>query len=189
MSQRSQVRKVPALVQPIFDEIVSVTDSFCRCHLDPEYAELCVKLAAKLSRKRPSPLTRGDRRIWAAGILYAVGRVNFLADPAQRPHLRTEDLAALLGVKQTTMANKGRLIMDTLRIGLMDPEYTRRDLIDRNPMVWLLQVNGLLVDARTLPQELQEQACKRGLIPYVPAQVATSRADEDRSSTFALPPD
>jgi hypothetical protein len=58
-------------------------------------------------------LLRGDRRIWAAGIVYAIGRVNFLADPSQKPHLRTDDLANLLGVKQTTMSNKGRLIADT----------------------------------------------------------------------------
>jgi len=52
-----------------------------------------------------------------AGIVYAIGRVNFLADPNHKPHLRTDELADLLGVKQTTMANKGRLIADTLRIG------------------------------------------------------------------------
>ncbi len=68
------------------------------------------------------------------------------------------------------MANKGRLIMDTLRIGLLDPEYCRRDLLDRNPLVWLLEVDGLLVDARWLPEAVQVQAWQRGLIPYVPAQ-------------------
>ncbi|RSM72272.1 hypothetical protein DMB66_06710 [Actinoplanes sp. ATCC 53533] len=34
-----------------------------------------------------------NRGIWAAGIVYAIGRVNFLADPDQNPHLRTDDLA------------------------------------------------------------------------------------------------
>lgn len=161
--------KVPVALQPAFDEITAITSRFCAEHLDEEYARLCVKLAAKLARKRPSPLLRGDRRIWAAGIVYAIGRVNFLADPAQRPHLRTDELADLLGVKQTTMANKGRLIMDTLGIGLMEPEYSRSDMLDQNPMVWMLQVDGLIVDARWLPEELQVQAWRRGLIPYVPA--------------------
>ena len=168
MPERAPTLRVPAAIQPSFDEIVSVTNAFCNEHLDAEYAELCVKVAAKLARKRPSPLARGDRRIWAAGIVYAVGRVNFLADPSQHPHLRTDDLADLLSVKQTTMASKGRLIMDTLRIGLMDPEYTRRDMVDRNPMAWLIQVNGFIVDARSLPDELQAQAWKKGLIPYIP---------------------
>ncbi len=161
--------KLPAAVRPIFNEVTAITDAFCTQHLDAEYARLCDKLAAKLARKRPSPLLRGDRRIWAAGIVYAIGRVNFLADPHQRPHLRTDELASLLGVKQTTMANKGRRIMDTLRIGLMDPEYCRRDLLDRNPLAWMLQVDGLVVDAHWLPEAVQVEAWQRGLIPYVTA--------------------
>lgn len=176
MSGPAQAPKVPAAVRPVFDEIVAVTETFCLQHLDAEYAALCAKLATKLARKRPSPLVRGDRKIWAAGIVYAVGRVNFLADPNQKPHLRTDELAGLLGVKQATMANKGRLIMDTIRIGLMDPEYSRRDVLDNNPIVWLLQVDGLLVDARHLPEALQVQAWRRGLIPYVPARATGDRA-------------
>ena len=168
MPKEAPTPQVPVAIRPIFEEIVSVTDKVCHEHLDAEYADLCVKLAAKLARKRPSPLARGDRRIWAAGIVYAIGRVNFLADPSQHPHLRTDDLADRLGVKQTTMTNKGRLIMDTLSIGLMDPEYARRDMIDKNPLNWLLEINGFVVDARSLPEELQVQAWNRGLIPYVP---------------------
>ena len=118
-------------MRPAFNEITVITRALCTQRLDAEYARLCDKLA----RKRPSPLLRGDRRIWAAGIVYAIGRVNFLADPDQQTHLRTDELASLLGVKQTTMANKGRLILDTLRIGLLDPEYCRRDLLDHNPLV------------------------------------------------------
>jgi hypothetical protein len=162
--------KVPVAMRPVFDEVTAITSRFCAEHLDEEYARLCVRLTAKLARKRPSPLQRGDRRIWAAGIIYAIGRVNFLADPAQRPHLRTDELADLLAVKQTTMANKGRLIMDTLGIGLMEPDYSRSGMLDQNPMVWMIQVDGLIVDARWLPEALQVQAWRRGLIPYVPAR-------------------
>jgi Domain of unknown function (DUF6398) len=170
--------KVPVALQPVFAEVTAITSRFCAEHLDEEYARLCVKLAAKLARKRPSPLLRGDRRIWAAGIVYAIGRVNFLADPAQRPHLRTDDLAELLGVKQATMTNKGRLIMDTLGIGLLDPEYSRSDMLDQNPMVWMIQVNDLIVDARWLPDALQVEAWRQGLIPNVPAHTAPGSSTE-----------
>jgi hypothetical protein len=170
--------KVPVALQTVFTEITAITSRFCAEQLDEEYARLCVKLAAKLARKRPSPLLRGDRRIWAAGIVYAIGRVNFLADPAQRPHLRTDHLAELLGVKQATMANKGRLIMDTLGIGLLDPEYSRSDMLDQNPMVWMIQVNDLILDARWLPEKLQIEAWRRGLIPYVPAHTAPGDSTE-----------
>lgn len=56
----------------------------------------------------------------------------------------------------------------------MDPEFSRRDMVDKNPMTWLLPVDGFLVDARRLPPELQVQAWRRGLIPYVPAQSLTA---------------
>lgn len=135
-------------MRPVFDEITKITREFCAAHLDDEYAELCERLTAKLARKRPSPLTRGDRRIWAAGIVYAIGRVNFLSDPNERPHLRSDDVAALLGVKIRTMSSKGRLIMDMLKISLLDPEWSRQDVIARNPMAWFVAVNGLVVDAR-----------------------------------------
>jgi hypothetical protein len=41
------------------------------------------------------------------------------------------------------MASKGRLIMDTLSIGLLDPEYSRSDMLDQNPMVWMIEVSDL----------------------------------------------
>jgi hypothetical protein len=41
---------------------------------------VCRRLVARLARKRPSPLVRGDMRIWAAGAIHAVGQVNFLFD-------------------------------------------------------------------------------------------------------------
>jgi Domain of unknown function (DUF6398) len=165
----NQRESVPVVVRPVVEEITAITDEFCAEHLDQEYAQLCRRLTAKLARKRPSPLVRGDRRIWAAGIVYTIGRVNFLADPSQRPHLRTDELARLLGIKQQTMANKGRLIMDTLRVSLMDPEWSRQDMIEKNPLVWLVEVNGLPVDVRMMPEEIQIEAWRRGLIPYVPA--------------------
>ena len=58
---------VPHAVRPSADQVVAVTDAVCRAHLDIEYADLCRAVVGKLGRKRPSPLTRGDPRIWAAG--------------------------------------------------------------------------------------------------------------------------
>jgi len=39
-------------------------------------------------------------------------------------------------------------------------------------MVWLLQVNGLMMDIRTAPLELQRLAHEKGLIPFIPAEQA-----------------
>ena len=46
---------------------------------------------------------------------------------------------------------------------------TSPSLLDDNPMVWMLQINGFMMDVRHAPIELQEMAFNKGLIPYIPA--------------------
>lgn len=66
---KSERESVPVAVRPVVEEITAITGEFCAEHLDGEYVHLCRRLTAKLARIRPSPLVRGDRRIWAAGIV------------------------------------------------------------------------------------------------------------------------
>jgi hypothetical protein len=42
-------------------------------------------------------------------------------------------------------------------------------IVDQNPLVWMAEVNGFLVDLREMPREVQEIAFAKGLIPYIPA--------------------
>ena len=138
--------RIPAPLRHHVEQLFKFTDPFCGEHLDAEYAELIRKLIAKLARKRPSPLVRGDLRIWAAAAISAVGSVNFLFGRAQRPHLTGDDLSALTGVPKSTIANKARLIRDVLRIGRLTPEFCRRELLASNPMSWMISVGGIIVD-------------------------------------------
>jgi hypothetical protein len=78
--------RIPEPLRQRAEEIFEVTDPFCATHLDAEYGDLVRKLIARLAQ-RPSPLARGDLRIWAAAAIYAVGGVNFLFDCTQHPHL------------------------------------------------------------------------------------------------------
>jgi len=164
--------KVPRTLRPRVVEIVAITDELCAVCLDGEYGELGRELVARLARKRPSPLARGDVRIWAAGALYALGQINFLFDRSQQPHLTADQLAGQLGVVKTTMANKAAAIRRTLDLGYYEPGLTRRSLYDDHPLAWIVGVNGLLVDARTLPAEIQDEARCRGLIPDLQARRA-----------------
>jgi len=43
-------------------------------------------------------------------------------------------------------------------------------LMDENPMAWMITVNDLIVDARHVPRQIQEEAFHKGLIPYVPGE-------------------
>jgi hypothetical protein len=161
--------RIPVALRDRAQSIFDITDAACREHLDEEYGRLARRLVARLARKRPSPLTRGDARIWAAGAIYAIGQVNFLFDRTQTPHLTAEQLAEALGVVKTTMANKAGMINRMLDIGIFEPELTRVAMIAQHPMAWLVEVDGFILDARTLPTELQDEARRRGLIPDLDA--------------------
>ena len=42
-------------------------------------------------------------------------------------------------------------------------------MLDQNPLVWMAEVNGMLVDLRHMPRKVQEIAFQKGMIPYIPA--------------------
>lgn len=151
------------------EAVTALTDSFCRARLNDEYADMCRKLAEKLGRKRPSPLLKGRANVWAAGIIRAVGRVNFLDDRSSQPYLGMRDIDAALGVAESTAQNKAKTVRNAIGIRMFDPEWTLPSQIDDNPLIWLVEVNGIPTDMRNAPRTLQAQAFSRGLIPYIPA--------------------
>jgi hypothetical protein len=161
---------VPTRVRPQFDAIVALTDAVCRDHLTDEYAQLCRELAAALCRKRPSPVTRGRIEGWACGVAYAIGSVNFLFDKSQTPHLMASDLCKLFGVSPSTGAAKAAEIRRLFKMHQMDPAWSLPSQLDQNPLAWLITVDGLVLDARDAPREIQEEALRLGLIPYLPTR-------------------
>lgn len=115
--------RIPEPLRHDAEEIFKLTGPFSAAHLDAEYGGLVRTLIAKLARTRPSPLARGVLRIWAGAAIYAVGSVNFLVDPTQRPHLTGDQLSELTGVPKRTLANKAK------RMGLYAHEGAEGDLI------------------------------------------------------------
>ena len=169
---------IPAPVRPAYDAIVRLTDSFCREHLNDEYQALSRKLAGVLARKRPSPLLRGKPESWASGIVRAVGWVNFLGDPSQPHHMKMTDIDEGFGISQATGSAKSMAIRDLLKLRTFDPEWTLPGLMGQNPLAWMIEVNGLIVDALRLPREIQEEAFRQGMIPYIPGDRTGDSAEE-----------
>ena len=83
--------------------------------------------------------------------------------------MRADELCAALGVSQSSGANKAKQIRDLFGMFQLDPRWCLPSLVEENPVVWTLEVNGLMLDVRYMPREVQEMAYLRGLIPYIPA--------------------
>ncbi|MEM5373229.1 DUF6398 domain-containing protein [Paraburkholderia azotifigens] len=121
--------RIPNELQTRYDEITALTDAVCGQHLTDEYRDPCRRMAATLCRKRLWPLVNGPARSWACGIAYAVGRVNFLFDRHQTPHMRADVLCEHFRVSPKTGSAKAGAIITLLKIGAMDPRF-------RCPVSW-----------------------------------------------------
>jgi hypothetical protein len=166
--------------QPVFENIATLVDAFCKEHLNEEYADLCRRLTEKLARKRPSPLVSGKPNTWACGIVRTIGWVNYLDGGSQKPHMKLTAIDKAFGVGESTGQGKSMLIRKMLKIRPMDPAWSLGSQMDKNPMAWMIQFHGFLVDARILKREFQEEALRMGLIPYIPERPQPLKYDDEK---------
>ena len=112
------------------------------------------------------------------GIIRTIGWANFLHDPSQTPHLKLYAIDEAFGIAESTGAAKLKEIRTMFRIRQFDPKWTLPSKLEDNPMVWMVSVNGFIMDIRDAPRELQVQAFENGLIPYIPADRGSDSEDE-----------
>ncbi|MEB3156248.1 MAG: DUF6398 domain-containing protein, partial [Cyanobacteriota bacterium] len=161
--------KVPAALRERVDSLLARIDPFCASHLNADYRHLIHLALAALARKRPSPLLTGREPSWAAGVVHAIGSANFLFDPSQTPHCPPKAIYDHFGVASSTALNHSKKVRELLDIGPFAPNWSLPSLLEESSLPWMLEVDGFILDVRTLPLEVQRQAHALGLIPYVPA--------------------
>jgi hypothetical protein len=159
--------KVPKALADKFATITTLTDDFCAQHLNDEYRHIIHRLVGTLARKRPSPLLKGKERIWAAAAVHAIERINFLDDLAQTLHCKPTAIFEFFGVVESTGQTRSREIQKLLDMGPLSLEWTLPSRLADNPRAWMLEVDGLMMDIRDAPVELQRAAFEQGLIPLV----------------------
>ena len=65
---------------------------------------------------------------------------------------------------------KSKQVRDMLDMNQFDTNWYLPSMLDDNPLAWYITVNGFIVDARSMPREVQELAYEKGLIPYIPGE-------------------
>ena len=162
--------KIPKEMQDKYDEIAPMIIDFCDKKLNDDYKDICLRLLVKLCRKRSSPLLGGRPLTWAAGIVYAIGQVNFIFDKTQKINMTAGELAAGFGISASTAGNKAAEIRKMFKIDYFNSEWLLPELIESNPMNWMIMIDGFITDVRYMSLEIQQQAYEMGLIPYVPGE-------------------
>jgi hypothetical protein len=167
--KNSKLPKVPEIASHSFQNICTILSEVCTEKLNPEYLTLSIELAAKLARKRPTPLLSGNIKTWAAGIIHALGTVNFLFDKSQLPHMTSKELCDWFSLGQSTISGKSKLIRDLFDMGHFDPTWCLPSKMMGNPLIWMVSIGGYIVDIRSAPYEVQVAAFEAGAIPFIPS--------------------
>jgi hypothetical protein len=127
---------------------------------------------AQEDRNLASPKTKDNKPV-------AVAVHDFNTDKLPAPDYVTEAMAKLNQEMRAIVTN----IPDPQRSSWRTAAAPGRSkacpiLGYRNPLVWMAEVNGYLVDPRTMPREVQEIAFEKGLVPYIPWRRSPSIAAE-----------
>ena len=150
------IMKEKKIVEEKAIKLVEMTGKFCQEFLDDDYRQLCEKLIMKMARKRAVPFLSGRMEIWAAAVVYALGSINFLFDKSFKPFATAEDICNFFGTTKSTTSQKAKVIRDMFKMGYFDPEFSTAHTREKSPFSNLVMINGLIVDERSLPPEVQE---------------------------------
>ena len=101
-----------SLVDPLKIKLIMMTSTYCEEHLDAEYRDLCKKLIKKMARKKIVLFLSGKLEIWAASVIYAIGKINFLSDKNFKPYASQEDIATYFKVSPSIVGQKAKIIRE-----------------------------------------------------------------------------
>lgn len=131
-------------------KLIEMTSDFSDKYLDEDYKQLCEKLILKMKRKRNVPFASGKLEIWAAAIIYALGRLNFLFDKSFKPYATADDICNYFETSKSTTSQKAKLILDTFKMSYYDEEFSTERMKENNPFSKMAIVNGFIVPIEAL---------------------------------------
>ena len=111
-------------------EIKELLRSFCEKHLNDEFMGYAFKLCDVLGRKKKINLSHGRKEIWAASIIYAIARLNFLFDKENSHYITADTICNYFNTRKSTVGNKATQIEDTCNLVIGAEEYCSKHITD-----------------------------------------------------------
>ncbi|WP_020617030.1 DUF6398 domain-containing protein [Paenibacillus daejeonensis] len=129
------------------EQLLQLVKGFCEKYLDEDYEQLACKMVEKLGRKRTVPFMRGKLEIWAAGIIHAIGTVNFLFDKNSEPYVSVHDICEYFATAQSTTSQKSNTLREMFKMSYFDGEFATKSTQQSNPLNNMVSINGLIIPA------------------------------------------
>ena len=152
------------------EELIRITGEFCDDLLDDEYKQLAEKLIQKMSRKRQVPFLSGKIELWAAGILYALGQINFLFVKRSEPHIQAGYLCQVFGLSMGSVSTKARRIREMFRMDHWNSEFLSERAKRRSMLPHIAELVRLLHLANVKGQEKESREEPQEKVPKKPLE-------------------
>lgn len=123
---------IPDALRPAVQRIREKLEPVCEAHLTDEYLELCLCLLRDACLVG-AEVGRGKPEAWAAGLVHAIGRVNFLFDPAMKPHLPAKELPGLFSVSKGTVQTRSAQLCDEFDLGPWSVRFMTEEMRQKTP--------------------------------------------------------
>ncbi|KHE91113.1 MAG: DUF6398 domain-containing protein [Candidatus Scalindua rubra] len=111
-------------------EIKELIRSFCEKHLNDELMGYALKLCDALGRKKKINLSRGKKEIWAASIICAIARLNFLFDKKNENYIAADTICSYFSTSRSTIGNKATQIEDACNLTIGAEGYCSKHVTD-----------------------------------------------------------
>lgn len=112
------------------DKVISLISDFSDRYLDDELKNLNIKLAHKLSEN--VLFADEDPKLWAGGIIYAIGQLNFLFDYEIKPYVSRDEIPYYFSLSQRKVSLKSRDIRRMLKLKLGNEEFSTEFILSLN---------------------------------------------------------
>lgn len=111
-------------------EIREILHSFCKNYLNDELESYAIKLCENLGRKRKIDVLRGKKEIWAASIIYAIARLNFLFDKENEKYITADTICNFFNANKSTVGNKATQIENACNLTIGAKGYCSKEITD-----------------------------------------------------------
>jgi hypothetical protein len=123
---------IPEELRPAVLRIREKLEPVCKTRLTEEYLELCLCLLRDACLVG-ADVGRGKPEAWAAGLVHAIGRVNFLFDPAMKSHLPAKEIPELFSVSKGTVQNRAAQFCDEFDLGPWSLRFMTEEMRQKMP--------------------------------------------------------
>ena len=104
----------------------------------------------KMARKQIPPFLSGKMEVWAASIIYAIGKVNFLSDKSFKPYASQKDIANYFKVSEDTIGQKAKKIREMFKMTYYNEEFLTRQMQDNFPKYGMTESGFIITISKNL---------------------------------------